>query len=412
MKKIIMILSLLVSTITITTTSAEDIELKTDSAIAFDIESGKVLYEKNAKKILPVASATKVLTTYMVYKEIEQGKLEWSSPVTISDYPFQLTTNYTISNVPLDARKYTVKQLMKAMLVTNANSAAIALAEKIGGTEPIFVDKMKKQLKVWGINDAKLYNATGLPNSILGDNIYPKSKQSAENKLSAKDLAIITHHLLTEYPEVLKYTSLPKATFDGQDIYSYNYMLEGYPYERVGINGLFLGSPEKSGPTFIASSKINKMKVISIVIGAHQEDNDVTEPFKTTSLLLDYLYQNFERVTLLKKNQVIKDKSFAIKDSPDQSVSISPKEDMTIIKKIGTTHQNEIIYNKNENPFYAPLANGDTLATAKYKDPNIIGMGYIGKSPVVTIQANQEVKRSFFLKVWWNHFVDYVNTNL
>lgn len=391
---------------------AEDLSLKAESAIAFDLDSGKVLYEKNGKKALPVASATKALTAYMIYQEIEEGKLEWSSPVTISDYPFQLTTNYTISNVPLDARKYTVKQLMKAMLVTNSNSAAIALAEKIGKTEPLFVDKMKKQLKEWGINDAKLYNATGLPNSILGDNIYPKSKQSAENKLSARDLAIITHHLLKKYPEVLKYTSLPKATFDGQDIYSYNQMLEGYPYERVGINGLFLGSPEKIGPSFIASSKINKMKVISIVIGAHQEDNDVTEPFKSTSILLDYIYQNFERVTLLKKNQVIKDKSFAIKDSPEQAIPISSKKDLTIVQKIGAKHKGEILYTKQNEPLFAPLKKGDSLATAKYKDTNIVGMGYLGKPPVATIQTNQDVRRSFFLKVWWNHFVDYVNKNL
>ena len=70
------------------------------------------------------------MTTYLVYKEVSKGKLNWDSPVTISNYPYELTTNYTISNVPLDKRKYTVKELLSALVVNNANSPAIALAEK------------------------------------------------------------------------------------------------------------------------------------------------------------------------------------------------------------------------------------------------------------------------------------------
>ncbi|KHD43859.1 D-alanyl-D-alanine carboxypeptidase PBP3 [Streptococcus hongkongensis] len=412
MKKLLFLFLFLGSITTFTSAWAADFSLSADSAIAFDLESGKILYEKNAKKVLPVASATKALTAYMVYKEIEQGKLGWSSPVTISDYPFQLTTNYTISNVPLEARKYTVKQLMKAMLVTNANSAAIALAEKIGGTEPLFVDKMKNQLNDWGIADAKLYNASGLPNSLLGDNSYPKSKKDAENKLSAKDLAIITYHLVNDYPEILKLTSLARTRFDGQDIYSNNYMLEGFPYERAGINGLFLGVPENGGPTFIASSNSKRMKVITIVIGAHEKEQKIAEPYKSTSLLLDYLYQHFVKVTLLKKDQLIKNKHYSIKDSPSQTLPVSSKADLTVIQPLVAKHKGDIVYSNSKTDIYAPIKKGHVVASAQYKDPNIIGMGYIDKAPEVAIQADKTLKRSFFLKVWWNHFVDYVNSNL
>lgn len=90
------------------TVSGEEYSVTAKHAIAVDLESGKVLYEKDAKEVVPVASVSKLLTTYLVYKEVSKGKLNWDSPVTISNYPYELTTNYTIitfllirENIPL-----------------------------------------------------------------------------------------------------------------------------------------------------------------------------------------------------------------------------------------------------------------------------------------------------------------------
>ena len=160
-------------------------------AIAIETTTGKVLYEKDATTPDGVASMTKILTAYMVYKAVDQGKITWDTEVGISDYPFNLTVDSEVSNVPLDSRKYTVKQLLDATLISSANSAAIALAEKISGTESTFVDTMTAQLKEWGITDAKLFNASGLNNKYLGDNRYPGSKPDDENTMSALDIAII-----------------------------------------------------------------------------------------------------------------------------------------------------------------------------------------------------------------------------
>ena len=165
-------------------------------AIAIETTTGKVLYEKDATTPDGVASMTKILTAYMVYKAVDQGKITWDTEVGISDYPFNLTVDSEVSNVPLDSRKYTVKQLLDATLISSANSAAIALAEKISGTESTFVDTMTAQLKEWGITDAKLFNASGLNNKYLGDNRYPGSKPDDENTMSALDIAIIADHLI------------------------------------------------------------------------------------------------------------------------------------------------------------------------------------------------------------------------
>ena len=92
--------------------------------------TGKILYEKDATQPVEIASITKLITVYLVYEALENGSITLSTPVDISDYPYKLTTNSEASNVPMEARNYTVEQLLEATLVSSANSAAIALAEK------------------------------------------------------------------------------------------------------------------------------------------------------------------------------------------------------------------------------------------------------------------------------------------
>lgn len=412
MKKIIISLLLCLICLPLNIVSAESLKINADSILAYEVTSDKILYESNAKEKVPVASLSKALTAYLVYKAVDNKKISWDTPVKISNYPYELTANYDISNVPLDAREYTVEELLEAMLVTNANSAAIALAEKISGTEPLFVDLMKKQLKEWGIKHHTIVNATGLPNSILGQNRYPKSKENAENQFSALDLAIVSRHLIQEYPQVLKLTKKASTTFSGTSIYSYNYMLKGMPFERPGINGLFVGYSEKSGASFMASSKQNKMHVVTIILNAKSNEAEELPHFKASNQLLNYIYSHFEKKTLISKNKVLSGQKLSVADSPQKEVQLSAKNNLYAIQKIGEDTSNSIEVTPLQKQVSAPIKANQTLAQASIKDKAIIGTGYLGKTPSVDLVSKDEVKKSFFLKVWWNHFVTYVNEKL
>ena len=147
---------------------AEEFSVSAEHAVAVDVTSGKILYEQNAETPVSIGSITTLLTAYLVYEAVEEGKLSMDTVVTIGDYPYSLIGT-VVSNVALENRTYTVQELLSATLITSANSPAIALAEKIAGSEPAFVDMMKAKLTEWGISDAKLVNATGLSNAYLGD---------------------------------------------------------------------------------------------------------------------------------------------------------------------------------------------------------------------------------------------------
>ena len=411
LQHIIMVALILIGLVTpaLAQEQTDDFNVAAKHAIAIESTTGKVLYEKDATTPDGVASMTKILTAYMVYKAIDQGKITWDTEVDISDYPFNLTVDSEVSNVPLDSRKYTVKQLLDATLISSANSAAIALAEKISGTESAFVDTMKAQLKKWGITDAKLYNASGLNNKYLGDNRYPGSKPDDENTMSALDVAIIADHLIKDYPQVLDITKQGEVDFEGDNkLTTHNYMLEGQDNYREGVDGLKTGTTELAGASFVAHSNENGMSLITVVMNADNGGEDEAARFTATNDLLDYVVQHWKINKLNTKGQIVKKNDIKVADGVSKTVSAKLETDLTVVQKINS--QNDTV-NIKAKTVTAPIKTGDTIGTATYDDKDLVGTGYISDPPQVAVTANQSIKKSFFLKVWWNHIVNFFTGN-
>ena len=382
-------------------------------AVAVEANTGKILYEKDASTSTGIGSITKLLTAYMVYKAVDQGDLKWNSKVDISDYPFELTVSAGVSNIPLDARKYTVKQLLDATLISSANSASIALAEEIGGTESKFVDMMKAQLKDWGITDAKIVNASGLNNSYLGDNIYPGSKSDEENTMSAKDVAVIAQHVVKEYPEILDITKKTEADFDGVNkLKTFNYMLKGQPSYRKGVDGLKTGTTDLAGASFVAHSNESGMSIITVILNSDNTDTDDYARFTATNDLLNYVVYHWESKTIAKKGQAIGKSQANVLDGKSKQVTAVAKSDFNIIQKIDANNNKHIKVTTNQ--MQAPVKAGDKVGTATFEDKDLVGEGYLPNQGMSSMElvAGKEVKKSFFLKVWWNHFVTFVNEKL
>ena len=396
-----------------TTVSAQDFDVAAKHAIAVEVNSGKILYEKDATQPVEIASISKILTVYLVYEALEQGKISLSTPVEISDYPYQLTTNSEASNVPMEARNYTVEELLEATLVSSANSAAIALAEKIAGSEKDFVDMMKAKLLEWGIQDATLVNTTGLNNETLGANIYPGSKKDDENKLSAYDVAIVARNLILKYPQVLEITKKPSSTFAGMTINSTNYMLEGMPAYRGGVDGLKTGTTDKAGASFVGTTVEKGMRIITVVLNADNQDTNPYARFTATSSLLDYISSNFALQTIVKQGESYEDSKSPVLDGKDDTVTAVAKEDIKIVQRLGSQAQSTITYTADTTEHTAPLEAGTVVGHLTYEDKDLVGQGYITTDkPNFEMVAEKNVDKAFFLKVWWNRFVRFVNEKL
>ena len=413
MKKLFLTLITLFLFGSATTVSAQDFDVAAKHAIAVEVNSGKILYEKDATQPVEIASISKILTVYLVYEALEQGKISLSTPVEISDYPYQLTTNSEASNVPMEARNYTVEELLEATLVSSANSAAIALAEKIAGSEKDFVDMMKAKLLEWGIQDATLVNTTGLNNETLGANTYPGSKKDDENKLSAYDVAIVARNLILKYPQVLEITKKPSSTFAGMTINSTNYMLEGMPAYRGGVDGLKTGTTDKAGASFVGTTVEKGMRIITVVLNADNQDTNPYARFTATSSLLDYISSNFALQTIVKQGESYEDSKSPVLDGKDDTVTAVAKEDIKIVQRLGSQAQSTITYTADTTEHTAPLEAGTVVGHLTYEDKDLVGQGYITTDkPNFEMVAEKNVDKAFFLKVWWNRFVRFVNEKL
>lgn len=413
MKKLFLTFITLISFGSATTVFAQDFDVAAKHAIAVEATSGKILYEKDATQPVEIASISKLLTVYLVYEALEQGKITLSTPVEISDYPYQLTTNSEASNVPMEARNYTVEELLEATLVSSANSAAIALAEKIAGSEKGFVDMMKAKLLEWGIQDATLVNTTGLNNETLGNNIYPGSKKDDENKMSAYDVAVVARNLILKYPQVLEITKKPSSTFAGMTIHSTNSMLDGMPAYRGGIDGLKTGTTDKAGASFVGTTVEKGMRIITVVLNADNQDTNPYARFTATSTLLDYISSNFALQTIVKQGESYQDSKSPVYDGKQDTVPGVAKEDIKIVQRLGSRAESSLTYTPDSTELVAPLEAGTVVGHLTYEDKDLVGQGYITTDkPSFEMVAEKNVEKAFFLKVWWNRFVRFVNEKL
>lgn len=369
----------------------EQFTIDSKAAIAVEADTGKILYDKNANKPLPIASLTKLMTVYMTYREIEKGNLSWDTEVSMSDYAVSLANNIEISNPPLYKEKYTVKELVDSSLIVSSNSSAIALAEKIAGSEPKFIDQITKQLEAWGIADSYMVNASGLNNSMLEGHLYPGSGKEEENKLSAKDMAIVACHLIKDYPQVLEITSQPLLYWGTDVLPSSNHLLPGSILGRYGVDGLKTGTTAKAGQTYVGTTVQDGMRVVTVILHANNAEVDPEARFVEASRLFDYSFDHYHLSTLAKKDQTLI-KKVPIKKGKTDKLSLTVKEDMTVVSKKNQALPYKITLNQKD--LNAPIEKNTAVGRISYLDKDLVGEGYISKAPSQKVYAAKSIEKA------------------
>ncbi|MGQ7688252.1 D-alanyl-D-alanine carboxypeptidase PBP3 [Streptococcus suis] len=396
----------------ITPVLAEDFSVAAKHAIAVEVSTGKVLYEQDSQTPASIASISKLLSVYLVYEALEKGEIQLDTMVDISDYPYSLTANTELSNVNLDARSYSVSDLLNASLITSSNSAIIALAEKIAGSEAAFVDKMKAKVAEWGITDATIVNTSGLDNSDLGENIYPGSKPDDSNQFSALDVAIIARRLILDYPQVLNITSLNAYDFGGYTYYSTNQMLSEGTHSRGGVDGLKTGTSNSAGSSFAATTTQANMRIITVVLNATDGLTNSDNRFVETNNLMNYVYNNYSAITLVKKGEAFENSSVKLFNGTKASSPAVATADLLAIQKNTSEQPVTATFTSNQTEFDAPITSGTVVGQLKIVDNDLIGVGYLDNIAQIDMAIPTTIKTAPWPVSWWNQFVRYVNEKL
>jgi D-alanyl-D-alanine carboxypeptidase len=248
------------------------------SYILVDAETNQILAGTNMDKPLAAASMSKLMTEYLVLKHIHEGKLHWDDQVILSDKT-AFSDGVKLNIEP--GTSLSVRDLFNSMAVASANNAAVALAEKIAGSEEEFTKLMNSQAEELGLSkQTRFFNATGLP-----------TIHNEESTMTAKDVAILADHLIQSYPEILETTkqSVYQLGYDGSVVFTTNKMLHenDASLSFKGMDGLKTGFTDQAGYCFTGTAKHGDKRLITVVMGT--EDTDAR--FVETRKLLSYGFQ-------------------------------------------------------------------------------------------------------------------------
>ena len=186
--------------------------------------------------------------------------------------------------------------------------------------------------------------------------------------MSAYDVAIVARNLIRDYPQVWK-SPKPTSTFAGLEIHSTNYMLEGMPAYRGGIDGLKTGTTDKAGASFVGTTVEKGMRIITVVLNADQQDTNPYARFTATSALLDYISANFALKTVVQKGEAYNDSKVTVLDGKEDNVTAVAKSDISIVQRIGSGTTPALQFTPKSTSEMAPLEEGKVVGTLTYDDP-------------------------------------------
>jgi D-alanyl-D-alanine carboxypeptidase (penicillin-binding protein 5/6) len=248
--------------------------------ILMDYESGKVLGEQKADERMEPASLTKLMTAYAVFKALKENRLKLDELVPISEHAWKAEGSRTFVQV---GTTVPAEVLIKGMIIQSGNDATIALAERIGGSEPAFAQLMNEYSKRLGMKNTHWMDASGLPNP--------------DHYTTARDMAIMARALISEFPEYYKYYSMKEFTWNNIKQQNRNGLLTRDP----SVDGMKTGHTQSAGYCLVTSAKRGDMRLITVVLGTPS----VRAREDGSAALLNYGYTFYETAKLKSRGDTI-----------------------------------------------------------------------------------------------------------
>ncbi|MGD8956311.1 MAG: D-alanyl-D-alanine carboxypeptidase family protein [Chromatiaceae bacterium] len=237
--------------------------------LLIDTDSDTVLAARDAEQRLEPASLTKIMTAYLVFRELQSGSIKLSDQVLVSEKAWRTPGSRMFIEVNT---RVSVEDLLKGMVVQSGNDASVALAEHVAGSEEAFANLMNDQAQRLGMLDTHFVNATGLPDP--------------EHYTTPRDITVVSEAMIREFPELYKLYSLREFTYNDIRQQNRNELL----WRDTNVDGIKTGHTSAAGYCLVASAKRDGMRLISVVMGTDSEKTRARESLA----LLNYGFRFFE----------------------------------------------------------------------------------------------------------------------
>ena len=316
------------------TSPARAIDTKAREAILIDATTGAVLLEKDADAPMPPASMSKIMTVYMVFTRLEEGRLSLDDTLPVSERAWKMGGSKMFVEVGSEIR---VEDLLQGVIVQSGNDACIVLAEGLAGSEEAFAEAMTEKAREIGLTDSNFTNATGWPDP--------------DHRTTARDLATLALRTIRDFPDYYHYYGEKEFVWSEIRQGNRNPLL----YKTVGADGLKTGHTEEAGYGLTASAVQGDRRLILVVSGLES----VRERSEESERLLRWGFREFDNYALFKADDTVDEAPVWLGEAT--TVPLVANEDLVLTLTRNARKGMKVSVNY-ASPIPAPIEQGQQLA--------------------------------------------------
>jgi len=321
---------------------AQALDTPARNAYVIDLATNTVLLNKAADIPMPPASMSKLMTIFMVFDRLKKGSLNLDDTFLVSEKAWRKGGSKMFVKV---GDRIKVSDLLRGIIIQSGNDACIVVAEGLAGSEDAFAEMMTRRAKEIGLTNSNFANATGWP--------HPK------HYMSARDLAVLSERLVTDFPEHYKIFAEKTFTYSKIKQSNRNPLL----YRDIGSDGLKTGHTEEAGYGLAASAVRGERRIVMVVNGL----TSIRERSRESLRVMEWAFRTFKPYALFKKDDVITKADIWLGDAPSVSLTIPEDLKLTLSR---TARDKMKVTVKMNNPVAAPVKKGQRLATLIVSAPN------------------------------------------
>jgi serine-type D-Ala-D-Ala carboxypeptidase (penicillin-binding protein 5/6) len=322
---------------------AQTIDTVARQAILIDLSTDTVLFEKNADARMAPSSMSKIMTMYMVFERIKQGKLKLDDRLPVSQRAWRMQGSKMFVELNNAIR---VEDLIRGVIIQSGNDACIVLAEGLAGSEEAFSEQMTKRAQELGLVGSNFTNSTGWPDE--------------RHYMTARDLALLATRLLRDFPEYYKYYSEREFTYHGIKQGNRNPLL----YRNVGADGIKTGHTEAAGYGLTGTIERNGRRLLVVLNGLPSMQSRADE----SARVLEWGFREFSYVNMFRPGDVVDRVPVWMGVQETVPVTVAAPAGMTLGRAQQAGMQVRVMM---DGPAPAPIARGATVGRLVVTAPGL-----------------------------------------
>ena len=344
---------------------AQAFDTNATSAWVYDVQTGTVLMEKDADKPIPPASMSKLMTLYMLFEALDEGRVQMDTQLPVSSRARAMGGSTMFLN---ELDRPTVEQLIKGIIVLSGNDACVVVAEGLAGTEDAFARQMTERGKQIGLENSTFRNSNGWPNP--------------EHRMSTHDLGTVARLLIEKFPEYYEFFGMTEFQYEDRapsNRYNRNPLLK----LGIGADGLKTGHTQEAGYGLVGSAVQDGRRVVFVISGLDSDRARAEE----SERIVNWAFRQFTMQNLVPAGETVVDAPVWL--GTDSHVGLTSEKGVNVLVPAGAQDRVkvEVVY---DSPLPAPIAKGEQVGKLVVTIPGT-------RDTVTPLVATQDVPEAGFL---------------